>query len=154
MDLRQLARGLGGIFRALRSIQQGIISIMGQLDDLKAADAAEATAVSDALAQLKLDAEQHSADLAALAAKTADNPDLSGLVSSINGRAASIAAAVAALHASVTTPATSVAGSASVAGAADTVASGPADTVVGATSDSVVGTATASVAGADTVSAT
>lgn len=142
------ARTFRLFWRTLLEVKEGITTIMSKLDDLKAADAAEAEAVTEALVELKAQSEQHAADLAALAAKPqlADDPDLSSLVASIAGRATSLKAGIAALHATVSAPAAAdTAAADNTAAGTDTVVAGmAADTVAGgAAIDSVSGGASA-----------
>ncbi len=129
------------IGQSLLSLDRKADWIMSTLDDLKAADAAEASAVSTALASILALQAQHQEDLVALAAKPqlAADPDLSGLVASLTGRAASLNAAIVALHGTVS-------------GAAATGATGPVgDTGATGTTGSVGDTgATGATGTADT----
>lgn len=91
-----------------RLILQNQETIMSQIEDLKAVDAANATAVSSVLAELKTLAEQHNADLAALAQKPAvtDDPDLRAIIDGIQARNATMNSTIAALQGTVAPPAT------------------------------------------------
>lgn len=134
MPLRHVAQALIAIWQALRSIQQGISTIMGKFDELETANANEAAAVSTALAAILALQSEHTTDLAKLAAiqpPEDDTGELATLTASMQSRAKTITDALSTLQSQVTAPAAdtiSGAGSDTVTGAAVT------DTVVGATS--------------------
>ena len=152
MPLRRIGRAVSLKVRAwlgveaslLRLEQQGSTIIM-KLDDLKAADAAEAAAVTSALAEIKSLSEQHKADMAELAAQSDAGEDIKPLVASMRGRSETLLAAIAALHENVTSGSDTVTGAGS-----DTIVGGTSDTVSGAAGSDTIAAGTAdSVAGAD-----
>jgi len=125
MPLRHLGRAFSAIWRVLLTIQQGVQTIMSQLDDLKAADAAEASAVLAALGEIKSMSAQHATDLERLSALASAGNDVGPMVASMQARATALNDAVAALH---TTVAAAAAPAADPAATAGTAASGTATT--------------------------
>ena len=101
MTLRHLGRAFSAIWRVLLTIQQGVQTIMSQLDDLKAADAAEASAVLAALGEIKSMSAQHATDLERLSALASAGNDVGPMVASMQSRATALNDAVAALHTTV-----------------------------------------------------
>ncbi len=146
MPLRT-ARALRLFWRSLLDIKEGINTIMTKLDDLKAADAAEASAVADAVKFIQDLQLQHNDDVAKLAAAL-QNPgvDVSPIVAGMQTRAATLTSAIASLHATVTA-------AADPAATADTITSGAADSISGSGSATVSGADSVTGAGTDTVTA-
>ena len=107
MPLRT-ARALRLFWRTLLDIKEGTRIIMTQIDDLKAADTAEASAVSTALAAILALQVQHQEDLvklAGIAGPADDGTELAALTASMQARAKSITDALSTLHDTVKAPA-------------------------------------------------
>lgn len=159
MTLRHIGRAIMNIPGALARIESQGNTIIMKLDELKRADAAEATAVTSALAAILTLSQQHTTDLANLAAKVEGDEDVSPLVASMQARAKSLNDAVANLHAQVSTSVDAagqadVAGSAAGAGATGADTSGTAGTGAAATDIGATGATGADSGGAASIGAT